>query len=236
MKTFSLEEIQSSDGKNTSPAMVVVKGIVYDVSASKKWPGGLHMRRHQAGRDLTAEIGSAPHGMEVLERVNMVGTYEPKPITHNSQGRVRVEAFLEKYPFFRRHPHPAVVHFPLALLIVGCFFEIVAVWASSYKTEWAAYLVLALGTTSLPIAMGTGYMTWWINYEGNDNPIVRQKRRMAWLALSWGILAIALRTLLLPNPLNLSDPVLLIYLLLVFSQSGLVSLVGYLGGKLTFPY
>jgi len=55
-------------------------GKVYDVSASKMWKTGLHMKRHQSGADLTEEIKGAPHGTEVLERVPQVGILNPKRI------------------------------------------------------------------------------------------------------------------------------------------------------------
>ena len=143
MKNFSVKEIRSSDGKNGAPALVVVKEKVYDVSNSPKWKDGSRMRRHQAGQDLTIDIKSAPHGTVVLERAQLVGSgTRLSPELYGQGPRARVEVFLEKYPFFRRHPHPAVVHFPLALLMVSALLEILAVLTLSTKTEWAAYLVL----------------------------------------------------------------------------------------------
>ena len=79
MKNFSIEEIRSSDGKNGAPALVVVQEKVYDVSNSPKWKDGSHMRRHQAGQDLTVDIKSAPHGTVVLERAQLVGSYRLSP-------------------------------------------------------------------------------------------------------------------------------------------------------------
>ena len=35
-------------------------GKVIDVTASKLWKGGLHMKRHRAGSDLSADIAAAP--------------------------------------------------------------------------------------------------------------------------------------------------------------------------------
>ncbi|MGC8659567.1 MAG: DUF2231 domain-containing protein [Desulfomonilaceae bacterium] len=236
MKRFSLEEIRNSDGKSGAPAVVVVKGKVYDVSASPRWKGGVHMKRHQAGKDLTIDIESAPHSIQVLERVQMVGVYEASVEIPTSSARAKVEAFLEKHPFFRRHPHPAVVHFPLALLMLTSFLEILAICAASPRTEWAAYLVFIIGLASLPVAIVTGYFTWWINYEAKDHPIIRQKRKLAWITLAVGIVAVIIRTFWLTDLLSISDPRLLIYLAFILSQSALVAKIGFLGGKLTFPY
>ena len=236
MKNFSVKEIRSSDGKNGAPALVVVQEKVYDVSNSPKWKDGSHMRRHQAGQDLTIDIKSAPHGTVVLERAQLVGSYEAEPKSYGQGPRARVEVFLEKHPFFRRHPHPAVVHFPLALLMVSALLEILAVLTLSTKTEWAAYLVLTIGLVSLPVAIATGYFTWWVNYGAIDGPILKQKKRLAWLAAIWCGLAFIIRTFFLSNPLNLADPMMLAYLSLVVSLSAIVATIGFLGGKLTFPY
>lgn len=61
------------DGKDGRPAYIAYKGKVYDVTESYLWADGDHQGEHVAGRDLTDEIGSAPHGEEELERVKPVG-------------------------------------------------------------------------------------------------------------------------------------------------------------------
>ncbi|MGC8604106.1 MAG: DUF2231 domain-containing protein, partial [Desulfomonilaceae bacterium] len=191
---------------------------------------------HQAGQDLTIDIKSAPHGLEVLERLKKAGIFKAEPDGQQPGFRAKVEVFLEKRPFFRRHPHPAVVHFPLALLMISSLIEIIAIITQSNKTEWAAYLLLIIGLASLPVAMATGYLTWWLNYEAIESPVVRQKKRLAWLAVTWGVLALIIRTFILTDPLNISDPMLIAYLSLIVSLSVLVATIGFLGGKLTFPY
>lgn len=215
---------------------MVVGGNVYDVTESAKWPAGAHMRRHQAGQDLSSDIKSAPHGLDVLSRVPMVGLSKSAQKDYGPGYRGKVEAFLDEHPFFRRHPHPAVVHFPVALLIVSTVLEIGAIATESIMTEWAAFLVLAIGVVSLPATIATGYFTWWVNYEAIDSSITRQKKRLAFLALLWGILAFVIRTFVITNPLDMTDPILLAYLSLVISLSALAATLGFLGGKLTFPY
>ena len=73
MKEITREQLASFDGNDGRPAYVVVNGVVYDVTDSKLWKGGQHMRRHGAGHDLSAEILLAPHGESVLEKVSRVG-------------------------------------------------------------------------------------------------------------------------------------------------------------------
>jgi len=48
-------------------------GKVFDVSASKLWSGGLHMKRHRAGADLTHRYSGGSARSEVLERYPQVG-------------------------------------------------------------------------------------------------------------------------------------------------------------------
>lgn len=45
---------------------IVHKGIVYDVSSSRRWRNGLHEGLHFPAQDLTDEMPEAPHGEEVL--------------------------------------------------------------------------------------------------------------------------------------------------------------------------
>ncbi|MBU4573505.1 MAG: CopD family protein, partial [Desulfarculus sp.] len=63
--------------EDTGPTRIIYQGQAYDVSASKLWPNGEHMRRHQAGQDLTASLADAPHGPEVLERLPKLGPATP---------------------------------------------------------------------------------------------------------------------------------------------------------------
>ncbi len=64
MKEFDPESIAEFDGKDGKPVYVVHRGRVFDVSESKLWKGGLHMKRHHAGKDMTTDIQAAPHGPE----------------------------------------------------------------------------------------------------------------------------------------------------------------------------
>lgn len=236
MKTFSVEEISKSDGKDGNPSLVVVESRVYDVSSSKRWTGGIHMRRHQAGSDLTLDLKAAPHGTEVLERVELVGQLI-QPARNSSTGlRGSLEELLEKHPFFRRHPHPAIVHFPLGLLMIAPILQIAALVTRSSSTEWAAYLLLLIGSVSIVGSIATGYMTWVVNYEASDSKIIKSKRRMAWLALALAVVAFYTRTFVVNDPLQFNDTFVLLYTLNVIGLSASVGYTGFLGGKLTFPY
>ncbi len=63
-------ELEAFSGRNEHPPYVAVDGIVYDVTET--WPGGSH-RGHPAGTDITRPIGTAPHGLRVLDHLPVVG-------------------------------------------------------------------------------------------------------------------------------------------------------------------
>ena len=78
MKKFTERELALYNGENGKPAYVAYKGKVYDVSASFLWKDGKHQVLHNAGADLTLALEQAPHGIEALERLPVVG------ILHNA--------------------------------------------------------------------------------------------------------------------------------------------------------
>ena len=72
-RKFTLEELKQYDGREGRPAYIAFKGKVYDVTEDYLWVNGDHQGMHTAGKDLTEEISSAPHGEENLDRVKLVG-------------------------------------------------------------------------------------------------------------------------------------------------------------------
>ena len=72
-RDMTLGELAHFNGKEGAPAYIGYKGRIYDVSASKKWKNGEHMRKVKAGEDLTAMISQAPHGEEKILAMPEVG-------------------------------------------------------------------------------------------------------------------------------------------------------------------
>jgi predicted heme/steroid binding protein len=73
MKEFSGKELSKYNGKDGKPAYIAYQGFVYDVTNSFLWRNGKHQVLHQVGRDLTAELDDAPHGPDLLDRVQRIG-------------------------------------------------------------------------------------------------------------------------------------------------------------------
>jgi len=236
MKAYSHLELAAGTGKDGKPVLVAVDGRVYDLSASRKWLNGIHMNRHHAGTDLSGDITSAPHGRDVLARFETNGTLEVEPHSERTGARGRVESWLHRHPFFRRHPHPAVVHVPLGLLLVVPLLEGLAHLTGSPSTEWAAFCCLTLGIAAIPAAIATGYFTWWVNYECAESMIISRKRLLAWICLFLGIGHVFIRLLIIKDPLTQDIGVSLAYFSGLIVVSVVIGYVGFLGGKLTIPY
>lgn len=73
---FDPSTLSFFDGKTGERAFVAYKEKVYDVSGSRLWKGGSHMRLHNAGGDLTGALARAPHGAEKIEGLMCVGSYD----------------------------------------------------------------------------------------------------------------------------------------------------------------
>ena len=73
VRVFTVDELLRYDGRDGRSAYVGFAGHVYDVSGSYHWRGGRHHVVHFAGRDITRELEQAPHGVEMLGRVPVIG-------------------------------------------------------------------------------------------------------------------------------------------------------------------
>ncbi len=228
IREFAPEELSSFDGKEGRPVYIAFQGKVYDVSQSPLWSKGLHMNRHHSGKDLVAEISAAPHGTEVFERYPQVGVLkkgEPEELKHLPPG---LQTLLRKFPMIRRHPHPMVVHFPIALLMASSLFILLYLIFKNPSFENTSFHLLILGAIASPLGMATGLFTWWVNYRLKATPFVKKKIQFSILLLIFEIIILLWRSSSSP----ISSP---IYFLMVVILTPIVSILGYYGGQMTFP-
>ncbi len=235
MDMFDLEKIAEMNGRDGKPSYVVFEARVYDVSASKLWKNGTHMRIHQAGGDLSARMASAPHGPEVLERYPQVGSLRVVKAQAPEQEAVRTFSILDRYPFLRRHPHPMMVHFPIALFILTTLFYIAYPLSGIASLETTAFQCLAAGLCFMPLAMGTGYLTWHLNYEARPIRAVRNKIVLSWFLLALSGTALAWR-IVDPGIAFHGGVPLYAYSIMLFLLAPVVTAIGYYGGQLTMPW
>ena len=64
------DELAAYNGQNGQPGYIAVNGIIYDVSET--WATGSH-RGFSAGNDITEEIATSEHGINVLGKLPIVG-------------------------------------------------------------------------------------------------------------------------------------------------------------------
>jgi len=227
MKEFTAEELTSFNGKDGRPVFIAFQGKVFDVTKSPLWAKGLHMNRHPSGKDLAGEISAAPHGTEVLERYPQVGVLKkgaPEELKHLPPV---LQNLLQKFPMARRHPHPMVVHFPIALLMASSLFVLLYLIFKNPSFEITSLYLLILGAIASPFAMATGLLTWWVNYRSKLTYFVKRKIQLSILLLIFEI--ILLWRGFQPQ---ISHP---IYFILIVLLAPIVSLLGYYGGQMTFP-
>ncbi len=233
MEEIDPKELPKFNGKDGNPVYIAHRGRVIDVSASKLWNTGLHMNRHHAGNDLTTDIQAAPHGLEVLDRYPQVAVLKKEASTEKPIPKF-LASLLKRFPMLRRHPHPMTIHFPIVFLFAAPVFTILFLLTGSRSFETTACHCLGAGLFFTPIAMGTGYYTWWLNYRARSLRPVRIKKKVSVILL--GIAVIAMGWRILDQAILISlRPISWIYLILVFSLLPLVSVMGWFGAQLTFP-
>jgi len=234
MRRFRLDELRQHDGSNASEIYVAHQGKVYDVSGSKMWRQGKHMRRHQAGADLTEDIKGAPHGLEVLERVPQVGTLDPEKDPMDENVPEFLLKLLEKVPMLRRHPHPMTVHFPLAFCMVVPLFNLLFLFTGNASFELTAFYMLCLCLPAAAVAMSTGPYTWWLNYGAVMSRNIRYKLALSSVLFLF-LLAGFFWRLIQPEVLHTLNGPGAAYLLLTCTYPVLVSFLGWFGAEMTFP-
>jgi predicted heme/steroid binding protein/uncharacterized membrane protein len=240
-REFTLAELAAGSGADGAPVLIAFRGKVYDVSGSGLWEGGGHMGLHRAGHDLTGEFPDAPHGEEVFERYPQVGVLQEEapvpeaPAPEPSAAREFWRRVVQRVPLLRRHPHPMVVHFPIVFMISAPVFTLLSLVTGVKSFEVTGFHCLGGGVLFTPVAMVTGWFTWWLNYESRWLTPVVVKLIASPVLLLVGAGAFLWRyqnpEILAQFPAGPS----LVYLGLVCALIPLVGVIGACGAELTFP-
>ncbi len=233
MKEFELEALDEYDGKDGRPVYIVHQGRVFDVSQSRLWKGGLHMKRHHAGTDLTTDFGGAPHGLEVFDRYPQVGVVKQTEAFEQPMPAM-LARLLVRFPFLRRHPHPMTVHFPIVFMLSATIFNLLYLVTGVASFESTAFHCLGAGVLFMPVVIITGLYTWWLNYMAK--PITPIKIKL-FVSLILFLAAVTLFVWRFQSPAVLDSPggEKGLYFLLTMALSPLVIIIGWFGANLTFP-
>jgi predicted heme/steroid binding protein/uncharacterized membrane protein len=239
-RKFTPQDLAANNGAEGQPVYIAFRGKVYDVSGSDLWEGGQHMGRHKAGADLTEAFNDAPHDDGVFNGFPQVGVIigeeaAPETSTPPSTAREFWHRQVKRVPFLRRHPHPMVVHFPIVFMISATVFTLLYLFTGIKSFEVTGFHCLGGGVLFTPVAIATGWFTWWLNYESRPLKPVVIKLILSPILLLASSGAFVWRFL---NPEILTqvrDWPSLAYLALICCLTPLVSLIGAYGAIITFP-
>lgn len=230
-KTFTLEELKQFDGKEGRPTYFACQGQVYDASASKLWRKGTHVRVHEAGADLTADLVKAPHGLESVRRLPVMGTLEaPAAVDPAETVAKKVDDGPPFYAEFmyRMHSHPASVHFPIAFCVAASFLHFVALVIDCPTCETVAHWNLIMGLVTSPLPIFSGFVDWIYQFSGRPTSLFLAKIVLSVVFVVVGGLVLVLQYFG-------GGESTLIYHLLYLSFGPQVLALGFIGGRITFP-
>ena len=232
MKEFDENSLNENNGAEGKPVYVAYKGKVYDISGSKLWKTGKHMNRHHAGGDMTAEIQAAPHTPEVLDRFPLVGTLKSK--SNEREIPAFLSSLLTRIPMLRRHPHPMTIHFPIVFVFSVLFFNAAFLITGIKSFEVTAFHCIGAGILFTPVAIVTGFYTWWLNYLAKITKPILVKQICSLLLF---VVEIALFVMRYRNPeiIQSMSGYAVLFLALMFFMVILITIVGWYGAHLTFP-
>ncbi len=220
---FTPKQLARYDGKDGRPAYVAIEGKVYDVTGSSLWLLGRHSDRHQSGADLSAQMINAPHDEAVLDRFPVVGELSEENL------RGSFVPILQSL-----HLHPMVVHFSEVCPLLAAFFVFLYLFVDRFRPYeiFSAYLIL-LGFVSSMGCMATGFFSWSTTYERTLTRIFRMKITLSAIQFSAMILLFALRYIDV-DVLTKSQPLSVVYGVLVFALVPITFVLGHYGGKIVY--
>jgi predicted heme/steroid binding protein/uncharacterized membrane protein len=230
MQYFTKEELRKYNGNNDMPSYVAFNGSVYDVSSSALWKNGGHFKKHFAGSDMTSAIAGAPHSEDVLSRYPKIGELVISDTADKNRqlSKEHLTVWYSKY-----HPHPLIIHFPIALHYFSAFADILFLKYLSSEYEAAVFLSFVVATVMGLLALVTGVFSWWINYNFTKSRPFMIKLVGAFFTLFAGLVPIV-QKLTDPNiPFSKSIEGY-IYHSIIFATVISVTIVGYYGGKITW--
>lgn len=250
------EQLKEFNGKDGKPAYIGYKGKVYDISKSDFWPGGEHMGRFKAGEDLTDSIDMSPHGEKNIFRYEAVDTLEDGtaqetntetvvPNSENLLSDMDKKMIAKRQWYKKNHPHPKIIHFPIGMLGLAFFLQILSIIL--YLIDYTVYKVPAAPFISsfsvlttifavlftLP-AIASGALSFYINYNGFANSILKKKIAGSIILLIVSVIAafVGYRELVSVMRYN---PVFSFYTVLSLVNFVIVTFIASNGGKITWP-
>ncbi len=138
-----------------------------------------------------------------------------------------------RFPRWRRQLHPWIIHFPITFLLSTTFFSLLYLLTGIKCFQDTAWYCLVGGVIFVPLAIATGFYTEKANFP--DPPQNARTERILSLILLAATTAAFIWGLVQPDILDHLQGLNVIYLLLIIFLTPLVTVIGYVGGMITFP-
>lgn len=137
--------------------------------------------------------------------------------------------------FTTSHLHPMLVHFPIALIVIGFVADLVSAFVKKEKcfSKMGFYLLLS-GTLAALVTLLSGVL-FTTEMTGTAGEVLEMHETFAWITVIILIIAAILRTLLLIKKIENSLSQWLIFALYGLAALS-VSITGYFGGTLVYNY
>lgn len=262
------EQLKEFNGQNGKPAYIGFQGKVYDISKSDFWPNGAHMGMFQAGEDLTDKIHMSPHGEKNVFRFPVVDTLEDgaavetannaatDTVTPNSENMMSDvdKKMMEKRKWYKKnHPHPKMIHFPIGMIGYAFFVQVLAVIMSLVgHTDTANFLtatgiiVTAFAVLFIIPAIASGALSFYINYNGFANSILKKKMIGSAILLVLCVITVIVGKMeIMPETIwgpaakldnfRSYSPFTSLYSILTLINMAVVTFIAAQGGKITWP-
>lgn len=141
---------------------------------------------------------------------------------------------LRRFPFLKRHPHPALAHFPIVFMLSATFFSLLYLVTGNKSFDDTAFYCLGGGVLTMPPAIATGLFTRWLNFYGQEDQNIAREKVLSYLLLILATGALVWRWLN-PQVLDNLKGFNILYFLIILALTPLVTATSYFGGMLTFP-
>lgn len=233
MGQMTKDELHQYDGKQGNKAYVGFEGKIYDLTGSKLWKNGVHLKTHHAGHDLTVAMKAAPHGPQVMERYEAVAELVEEKAVEAAKPALKTPGKLATMILDRR-PHPTSVHFPIALSISAVFLSILSLYIPNHALEKVAFYNMIFAAVTTPVSIFTGVLSWYYNYSGIWTHIYRMKILLSIVLVVLFAVALIVHFGFLANGEN-GGFWYWLYTMSVLFMAPTVMGLGYYGGKITFP-
>jgi uncharacterized membrane protein len=135
----------------------------------------------------------------------------------------------EWWTFFGK-THPAVAHFPIALLLIALVAEIIARWGKNPAFHSTAKLCLFIGTVAAVITSISGFPLTTLIFQSYSSPTLQLHKILALIVSSLAVVACAISF----TPHQKTGILKHVYFLLLLLIAVLILVVCHTGGQLVY--